>query len=55
MTLRELYEEKEQIEGFIEKFQEDQTLNPETKRALIDECNADLARVKREILNWEWN
>lgn len=47
-ALRELYEEKEQIEGFIEKFQEDEVLSPETKRALLNECNADLARVKQD-------
>lgn len=53
-TLRALYEEKEEIEGYIQSFQDDKTFDPDTRNALINECNADLARVKQEILNWEW-
>lgn len=52
-TLQGLYEEKEEIEGFIEAFKDDPAIPMATRQALVNECYEDLDRVKREILNWE--
>jgi hypothetical protein len=51
-ALRELYEEKREIEGFIERIRKETTIDRATRKAMVKEFQEDLDRVKKEILEW---